>query len=201
MDNQEALCKINEIHQVIEGSNQALFSGDRMIAIGIGVALIPVIEWLTHGLTFGIEFGPNRDFIIMLIHTVFYWALFGIGFRALPFKKMDRNQLHPLIRKAFSIYKPFLVGLFGLIFAFSAINQGQLIHPVVFILLGLFFSLHGRFSIPAVSYIAWSYIIIGPLYAYMTKFNIPNLWTYLTVYNGLSYVVMGLFLRRARLSA
>lgn len=201
MDNEEALRKINEIHQVIEGSNQVMFSGERMIAIGIGVALIPLIECLTHGLSFSIDFGPNRDFIVTLIHTIFYWALFGIGFKALPFKKTDFTQLHPLIRKAFSIYKPFLTGLFGLIFAFSAINQGQLIHPVVFILLGLYFSLYGRFSIPAVSYIAWSYIIIGPLYAYATKFDIPNLWIYLTVYNGLSYVLMGVLLRRQRLTA
>jgi hypothetical protein len=53
MDNSEALKKIDEIHSVIAGSNKAILSGERMMVTGAMVAMIPLIEWLTHSLTFG----------------------------------------------------------------------------------------------------------------------------------------------------
>lgn len=196
MDTKEALERIEEIHKVIESSNQAIFSGERMIVIGLLVALIPVIELLTKHLTFGVDFGTNAGLVIALTHTVFYWALFTFVGRVLPFKKLNRETLHPLIKKAFSIKRPFMFAIFGVVFSLAAIGQYQLIHPVVFVLLGFLFSLYGRFSIPAVSYIAWSYVVVGVAYAYLTKFEVPNLWIYMTIYNGLGYVVMGAALRK-----
>lgn len=201
MDTNEALKKIEEISKVMESSNRAIFSGERMIVIGIIVALIPVIEWATHSLTFGYDFGNQAPLIIIAIHTVFYWALFTFVGRVLPIKKMVRNELHPLIQKAFTVSKPFMVALIGMIFMLAAIEQYQFIHPIVFILLGFLFSIYGRFSIPAVSYIAWSYIIVGLVCTYLTRFNLPTAWIYFTTYNGLSLVAMGYFLRRARVTA
>lgn len=198
MDQNEALIKINEIHSVIENNNKALFSGERMIFIGALVALIPVVELSTHALTFGHHFTEDQAWQVMLIHCLFYWALFSLTGKFLPFKKADRNAQHPLIRKAFSLTKPFMLAIFCVIFALSAVGQFWLIHPMVFILLGLMFSLYGRFTIPAVSYIAYSYIILGSLYVYLNKTaEIPNLWIYMLVYNGLSYIAMGLLLRRS----
>lgn len=69
---------------------------------------------------------------------------------------------------------------------------------MVFILLGFLFSLYGRFSIPAVSVIAWSYLVGGVGYAYLTKFNLEYLWIAFVLYQGLSLVVMGLFLRKEK---
>ena len=196
MDTNEAMKQIDEIHRVIEGSNKAFFSGERMIVTGLMVALIPAIEWATRFLTFGVEAIANSGAAITLIHTAFYWGLFSLVGRLLPFKKMDRTQLHPLIQKAFSISRPFMFALIGTIFSLAAIGQGQLIHPMVFILLGFLFSLYGRFSIPAVSHIAWSYLVAGVGYAYLTKFNLEHLWIAFVIFQGLSLVVMGLFLRK-----
>jgi hypothetical protein len=201
MDNSEALKKIEEIHSVIAGSNRAILSGERMMVTGALVTLIPLIEWLTHSLTFGYAPLLNSAAAITAIHIAFYWGLFSLAGRTMPFKKLDRSKLHPLIQKAFSVSKPFTVALIGMIVAFVAIGQDQLIYPMVFILLGFLFSLYGRFSIPAVTYIAWSYILLGIAYAYLTKFHIENLAVLFGLYNGLSLVAMGLFLRRTRMVA
>ncbi len=196
MDSNEALKKINEIHQVIKGSNKAIFSGERMIINGVLVALIPIIEITTSYLTFGYDFGEKSGLKIALIHTIFYWGLFATVGKLSPFKKTNRIEQHPLINKAFSIGRPFLVSIIGLIIALSVIGQFQLIHPVVFVLLGLLFNLYGKFTIPAVNYIAWSYTVLGIVYAILSTEHVPHLWIYMTVYNGLSYIVMGLLLRR-----
>ena len=196
MDHNEALKKINEIHGVIEGSNKALFSGERMMVIGAMLTLIPVVELTTDGLTFGHEFGENAAMIIMALHSLFYWGLFAAVGKMLPFKKFGREENHPLIKKAFSLKTPFIVCIFGVMFALAAVHQYQFIHPMVFVFLGLMFALYGKFTIPAVSYIAYSYIGLGFVYIYLTQFHIPNLWIYLLVYNGLSYIAMGMFLRK-----
>lgn len=196
MNQNEALLKINEIHNVIEGSNKAIFSGERMMLIGAMLTLIPAIEVLTQGLTFGADFGPQAGVIITAVHTVFYWVLFTLAGKLSPFKRKDHAEAHPLIKKAFSLRTPFVICIFGVIFAFAAIHQFQYIHPLVFVFLGLMFSLCGKFTIPAVSYIAYSYIGLGFVYIYLTQFQIPNLWIYMLVYNGLSYIAMGLFLRK-----
>ncbi|MBI5631756.1 MAG: hypothetical protein HY921_12835 [Elusimicrobia bacterium] len=192
----EAMKQIEEIHKVIEGSNKAIFSGGRMIAIGIIVTLIPAIEWVTQGLTFGIEALSHLGMATILIHTGFYWGLCSLAGKLLHYKKMDPSDLHPLIQKAFGVKKAFLFALIGTICSFSAIGQGQLIHPMVFILLGFLFSLYGMFSISAVSYIAWSYLFCGVVYAYLTKFNIPYLPLGFALYNGLSLIMMGFCLRK-----
>lgn len=198
MDTKEAMEKIDEINTIIQSSNRAIFSGERMMVIGALVALIPVIEWVTHHLTFRYDFGSHADLIVTMVHTVFYWGLFTFVGRAMPFKKLDRGNLHPLIRRAFSVGRPLVVSIIGVVFVFSAIDQPQLIHPVVFLLLGILFILYGKFSIPAVTCIAWSYIVVGLAYALLTRYSFPNMWVYFTVYNGLSYVLMGYFLRQAR---
>ena len=198
METNEAIKRIDEISKIIESSNKVLFSGERMMVIGFMVALIPALEWATQYMTFGHDFGTNSTFLITLIHTVFYWALFALVGKFLPWTKMDRTDMHPLIRKTFALTMPILISIFGVVFIFASIGQAQLIHPVVFLLLGFLFSIYGKFSIPAVSYIAWSYIFVGLIYAYLTQYNLPNAWVYFTVYNGLSYVLMGYFLRKAR---
>jgi hypothetical protein len=196
MDTNEALLKINEIHKVIESSNRAIFSGERMIVTGALVTIIPVIEIATQFLTFGHEFGENSGIIISIIHTAFYWLLFSMVGKFSPYKKTNLNEQHPLVAKAFSLGRPFFVSIIGMIIALSVIGEFKLIHPVVFILLGLLFNLYGRFTINAMTYIAWSYIGLGFIYTLLTQYQIPNLWIYMTVYNGLSYIAMGVLLRK-----
>ena len=196
MDSNEALLKINEIHKVIESSNKAIFSGERMIVTGAIVTIIPVIEIATQYLTFGYRFGENAGLFISIIHTIFYWALFALVGKLNPYKKTNPDEQHPLIKKAFSLGRPFFVSIIGMIIALSIVEEFQLIHPLVFILLGLLFNLYGRFTTNAMVYIAWSYIFLGFIYMILMKYQIPHLWIYMTVYNGLSYIAMGLFLRK-----
>lgn len=196
MDQQEALKKINEIHSIMESSNRALISGERMMAMGALIALIPILEISTQGLTFGYELGPNGGLIIMLVHIIFYWGLFSGLSKILPYKKKSAQDQHPLIKKAFSLKTPFMVCIFGVMVAFAAIGKYEFIHPIVFVLLGLMWSLFGRFTIPAVTYIAYSYIGLGLIYLYLNQMSIPYLWAYMVVYNGLSYFAMGLFLKK-----
>ena len=197
MDSKEALDKINEIHNVIESSNKALFSGDRMITIGVLVCLIPLIEMGTHHLTFGHDFGENGGLIISLIHTAFYWILFSsIGKWRKNGKKENQDQQHPLIKKAFGLGRPFVVCIIGLVIVLSMVGQYQLIHSVTLILLGLLFNLYGRFTIPAVTYISWSYILIGLIYAALSNQHFHNLWIAVLLYNGISYIVMGYLLKK-----
>ena len=197
MDANEAIKKIDEINKVMESSNRALFSGEKMMAIGGMITLIPIIEIGTKGMTFGNEALADNPMLLTIIHTVFYWALFSLLGRAIPSWRSDRESLHPLIKKAFGIHRQFLVTIMGSIFAFAAIGQFQFIHPIVFLLLGFLFSLYGKYSIPAVTCISWTYTVAGVLYLYLTKFHIPHLWVWFTLYNGLSYVLMGLFLCKA----
>jgi hypothetical protein len=201
MNQSEALQKINEIHSVIESNNKALFSGERLMVIGLMAALIPIIEVTTQGLTFGHQFGENAVPLIMLLHTIFYWGLFAGVIKIIPFKKTPKSEQHPLISKAFSLTRPFTIAIFGVMIALALVKQYQLIHPVVFILLGLMFSLYGRFTIPIVSYIAYSYIALGLVYIYLNQMQIPYLWMYMVVYNGLSYIAMGVFLRKGNARA
>lgn len=196
MNQSEALQKIDEIHRVIESSNRGIFSGERMMVNGFLVALIPILEILTQGLTFGHKFGDNTVAIMMAIHFVFYWLLFKGVMKAIPYKKTNPSQQHPLINKAFSLGKLFGLTIFAVAVVLCLTKQYQLIHPMVFIILGLMFSIYGRFTVPMVSYIAYSYIAFGLVYLYLNQFEIPYLWAYMVVYNGLSYIVMGLFLRK-----
>jgi len=174
IDQQEALNKINEIHSIMESSNRALFSGERMMVMGALIALIPVLEIFSKGLTFGYEV---NDVAIMVVHIVFYWGLFSMIGKVLPYKKKSAQDLHPLIKKAFSLKVPFMVGIFGTMIAFAMVGKFELIHPVVFVLLGLMWCVFGRFSIPAVTYIAYSYIGLGLVYIYLRKKTYRLFWS------------------------
>jgi hypothetical protein len=197
MDQQEALNKINEIHTIIESSNRGLISGERMMAMGALVTLIPALEIPTQGLTFGHPIGgESAGLVSMILHIVFYFGLFKLFSKLLPYKKENNRDQHPLIRKAFSLRGPFMVCIFGTMIVFAMIGHYEFIHPIVFVLLGLMWSLFGRFTIPMVTYIAYSYIGLGLVYLYLNQMHIPYLWAYMVAYNGISYFVMGLFLKK-----
>jgi len=67
---------------------------------------------------------------------------------------------------------------------------------MVFILLGLLFSIVGKYTVPAMVYTAWSYIAAGLLFFYLRGFELPNLDLYFLAYHGLTFLVMGYFLLR-----
>lgn len=196
MEKQEALKKIEEINTVIQASNKALFSGRHMAIYGIIILLIPIIGYCTDWLTFGYEFGNYKMAYISMANTAFFWGLAILIGRYIPRSTSYKQVLHPLIEKSFSITRPIMVAILGVVVVFSLMNQGAFIYPVVLILLGLMFSVFGKFSIPAVSYFAWSYIFCGLLHLYLNQFHIPYLGFYFLFYNGLSYLLMGFLLSR-----
>ena len=42
---------------------------------------------------------------------------------------------------------------------------------------------------------AWAFIVGGLVGMYLTTLSIPHLWMYLVGYQGLGYVILGLFLK------
>ncbi len=199
MEAQEALRKIEEINAVIQSSNKALFSGKHMALYGVMLLLIPLIGGTTQWLTFGHEFGEYQTVYTSLANIFFYWSLAVLIGRMVPrsnYYRKSRATLHPLIQKAFSLTKPIVFSIIGVVIVLSITNHSEFIYPVVLILLGLMFSILGKFSIPSVSYIAWSYIFCGLLHFYLIQFKIPYLGFYFLAYNGLSYILMGFLLSK-----
>lgn len=201
MKTEEALLKIEEINSIIQSSNRALFSGRHMMLYGIIVLLIPLIGMATQWLTFGHDFGTLQGPYTAIANTMFFWAL-SVGLsKILPKSKSVREQnQHPLIQKAFSISRPIMFAVMGVVAVFSLIGLGWVIYPVVLILIGIQFSVFGTFTIKPVSYLAWSYIAAGLLLAYLHSFEIPNLTFYFLVYNGITYILMGVLLQKAELT-
>lgn len=191
MTNEEALSKINDIHRVIASSNRALFSGRRMMVYGCMITLIPVLELATRGITVGSEL------INSIVHAGIYIAIFKLVGRFMDLKRLvNPESLPPAIARAFSLRQPILVAIMGIAVALVASRQEQLIFPFTLVLLGLIYSLYGRFSIWAVNVVAWSYIALGIVTLYFSRAPLPYLWAYLTVYMGVSYAVMGFLLSR-----
>jgi len=199
METQEALKKIEEINAVIQCSNKVIFSGRHMAFYGVILLFIPLIGYSTHWLTFGHDFGSFETAYTSVVNTIFYWGLANIIGRFIPRSEIYRRRkqsIHPLIGKAFSITKPIIFAILGVVLVLSFTNQAEFIYPVVLILLGLMFSMFGKFSIPAVSYIAWSLIACGLLHFYLIPNHIPNLGLYFLVYNGLAYILIGFLLTK-----
>ena len=148
MEQQEALRKIEEINAVIQSSNKALFSGRHMAIYGFMLLLIPLIGSTTRWLTFGHDFGAYETAYTSIANTFFYWGLAMLISRVVPRSEANqlRNEnLHPLIQKAFSITRPIMFSIIGLVIVLSATNQPESIYPVVLILIGLMFSMFGIF--------------------------------------------------------
>lgn len=196
----EAFVQVEEILKVINGSNKAFLSGERMICSGITICLAPVIELVTKGMTFEIGIPATYEALVVILHIAFYWGLFQLlsilSDKLFATRKEESGSSHPLIIKAFKVYNVFWVAIIGLGISLSIVNQGQLIHPLVFVLLGFLFYLYGQFSNKLVRLIAWSYIILGIFYIFMTKFNIENLWIYFILYQGISLILLGNYLRK-----
>ena len=195
-DSSDAMRRINEIHEIIVGSNQEVFSPQRLMVYGVMISLMPFLEISSRYMTFGFDIPRQYSSLVVAVHVLVYWGIFALVGR-LPRFRNNRDGLRPEVKKAFSIARPVLIAMVGVIFVFSAIGQGQLIYPITLVLLGVLFSLYGRFSIPAVSWIAWSYIIGGLAYAWATPLDIRHMWIYMLLHHGLSYVVMGYLLQRA----
>jgi len=199
MNAQEAAEKIDEMNTIIQSSNKILFSGKLMVSLGVLIFTFPLIGYYTQWLTFGHDFGPLEGIYLPVANAFFFWGLsLAVSFFFNRFKEVGiaREPAHPLIRKAFSILGPVCFSIAGIIIVFSLAGLWKYIYPMIFIILGLLFSIYGKFTVPAMVYIAWSYVFAGLLFIYLRKYDIPFLDLYFMAYHGLSYVAMGFFLMR-----
>lgn len=198
MKSEEAIQKIHEISNLLKSSNQGLFSGRQMMVSGALVVLAPVFATLLEIALRYFEISARTRSLIATAATVIVFLALGSysskKVRTLP---TTRPPLHPLITKAFEVTRPTILAVVGIVFVLGWTGRGDLIYPFVLILIGLMFSVFGKFSIRAVTYIAWSYIALGLLFFYLLQFKIPYLALYFLGYNGISYFVMGYFLEKA----
>ncbi len=101
---------------------------------------------------------------------------------------------HPLIRRAFSVSSQFWVAFFGIAVVFAVTGQVKYLYPVNYVLIGLLYSTFGKFSDPAVSLFAWSYILGGLLCFWLASFLDPWLYDFMLAYQALSFLALGGYL-------
>jgi len=191
----EALEKIEEINAIVKSSNRILFSGKLLMAIGGLCLAIPLIGWGTQWLTFGHDFGSNADLYIPLANAIFFSGLFALIMTYFRGKRAeDRQATHPLVGRAFSVWRQFLVAFVGLAVVFAVTGQIKYLYPVNYILIGLLYSTYGKFAQPAVSLFAWSYILGGLLCFWLASFLDPRLYDFMLAYQGLSFLALGGYL-------
>ena len=70
-----------------------------------------------------------------------------------------------------------------------------LIVPTILILNGFFYLCLNKFFPYIFTLMAWAFIVGGLVGMYLTTLSIPHLWMYLVGYQGLGYVILGLFLK------
>jgi len=191
--------KINEhiqyISEALEASNQAFFSGLHMILVGIGIILIPILEWVFSAfLNLSIYQKYTPPFAIsFVLHVAFYWFVFSMIHRLADYLSGQKTVLigHPLIQKAFAIHQPIGYSIIGMVITFLIIDRANLIFPMIFILLGIMLNLYGRFSTKTIYITSWGFIVVGLVGVLLTKYHWNYLWTIGTTYLGLSYILMG----------
>jgi hypothetical protein len=90
-----------------------------------------------------------------------------------------------------------------MIIALIHIEKASLIHPMVLMLLGLIFSLYGKFTKKIVSFVGRAFILGGFLYLFSldliaTKdFLHKYLWIFMVLFNGLGLCLMGFVLKKS----
>src|SRR5665213_2571140 len=154
-----AMQQINDIYNTIQGNLKTIISGATMIAVGIGVMAIPVIEW-----AFNNTIDPylaqkiaNPDIVIFILRTLFYWTLFSTI--CYSFKTTHKRNM--LLKQVFEIGKLFPIIPISVGAALGMTNNSELISPMVLILIGTLFAFYGQFTSRIVSAVAWSIITVG----------------------------------------
>lgn len=185
----EALERIEEISQAMRQSLSVILPGTMFIAIGVAVAMIPGVEFLLQSFVDPILVGWKVPVsVIFLLRTVFYWGSFAL------LSGLFRHEavVHPAIKKAWGLnllYPLIPVATAGML---ALIGHAVLAMPIVLILVGLFYALIGRFTHVALTGLAISYIVVGIGSIYLTTFNIPSLYLYLLLFQGIACMIAGL---------
>lgn len=197
MHNKEtALHQIDDIYKILQNNLKILISGPLMIAVGLAVAGIPLVEWLfEQALDPFLNTIPYASGLKFLVRTIIYFATFNkIG----SYFNLRRPQRNPLLGKVFKgIGKPFPYIVLSTAVVLAQTGYGELIAPIVLILIGIEFLFFGQFSDKIVRAIAYNLILAGLGGIWLSTLSVPHLWMYLVIYQGLSFVVMGMILNQS----
>ena len=183
MDKTEALRTIENIQQIIKSSNRAFVSPKQMFAIGVGLILVPIIEYLLLMTPLDGLIYDSLGFAGNIFSRVF---VYGLGFYFLAKKFNDqKGTTHPLISKAFSIESAFAFSCIAIGLGLGLAGHPNLVYPFIFVLLGMFYNLLGKFINKSFIWVSWTFLVIGPLYMFLTKFNDHALWMIFMIIHGL----------------
>lgn len=198
MSNKEiALQQVDIIFKTIQGNFKAVISGTKMIATGIAIAAIPLMEWI-----FRITLDPiieqsvtHSAPLLFFLRTVFYWTFFVVlGNYFNP--QGNRPEIHPLIKKIWNIGKYFPIIPVATAAVMALSGYSILISPIIMIQIGCLLAVFGLFTSRVVQAIAWCFIVVGISSIYISTLAISNLWIYLVIFQGLALIMMGIILNR-----
>jgi hypothetical protein len=195
----EAMRQIDEIYAVIKGNLKGAISSTQMIVVGAMVACIPVVEAIFDNTIDPIvaQIAPsNAMYILFALRTAFYWGIFTFAGRF--FAPRTKAAPNALVKQLFELGKLFPMIPVATAAMLALVGQSDLIAPLILIMIGMLFVIFGQFSSPVVSRIAWANIIAGLAGIYLSSLHINNLWAYLVVYQGLTFILMGILLNSAQ---
>ncbi len=191
---QQALEQIKHITQTIEADNKIQFPAIRFIAYGIGILIVPGIEYGTNLLTFGFEWGDSKIQYLAVSHVIFYFFYFQAIRLILRAVGLDINELdgaHLLIRKALSLHLPLVAAIAGLVVLLPVIGQVHLAYPIVYILFGILLNIYGHFVSRMVMRVSWYLIGVGFIYVYVSKYQNTEVWIIFNSILGLLFIYLG----------
>lgn len=200
MSKEEALGKLEEIGNVIRSSNRFIFSGGATIGYGIGFLILFVINFMITKLSLVIVLSNYVD--PKLIYAVF--SLFGflvVYFFGFIVNKVYPTKClavpHPIIVRAFSIWKPLMVSIVGVAYLLSTGGYTDIVFPICLLLMGVGYNLIGRFSLYVIERVSWLYIIVA---LFIIMIGEKNLFVssqhIFFVLSGVTYIYMGIALNR-----
>lgn len=187
----EALAQINLMQQVIQGNTKLLFSGRKTIAIGIILCLVPIFE-------LGFSHLPDslNLWLQIIIRVVFYYLISLLAVKLTQRKQTVKHQLPPILQKSFELHSTILKTIALLDITLALGGYTDLILPLNLILIGLLYNLFARFTLKLLSYISWSYIILGLVSIALNNYIGSNTWIFELYYLGITYIIMGVILER-----
>lgn len=187
----EALAQINLMQQVIQGNTKLLFSGRKTIAIGIILCLVPIFE-------LGFSHLPDslNPWLQVIIRVIFYYLISLLAVKLAKRKQTAEHRLPPILQKPFELHSTILKTIALLDIALALGRYADLILPLNLILIGLVYNLFARFTIKLLSYVSWSYILLGVVAIGLNNYLGSNAWIAELYYLGITYIVMGIILER-----
>lgn len=184
-----ALKQIEEINEVMRNSLTINLPGGLLVGVGLGLLAVPFCEMF---FSQSVDQWIQPKVLIFILRTVFYWVAFALISRL--FAKRE-DIVHPAIKKAWALNPYFPLVPLATSAVLALTGYSALIGPIVSILVGLYFSLIGRFSQCAFSVLAAVYIVIGLVGIYVATMGIDNSWYGILWLQGASCIVTGMILR------